>query len=311
MPSKGNGEIIMCLSFTQYFKYYDYSCILIVFVVFLIKKREENSMKTRLVTIDAKTEITSEKKVLDCDITPHTHDCYEIEFVFGGKAIHTINGYSYEISTGDIYLISPSDFHSIHTVKNLQLINIKFTEQFVSPNLLYALISHSTNMIGKFTENEFDNISAILYCLVEQQDKMGDFQQTFSKNLCECILIHLLQSLNAKQTISKSNKTIYSAALFINRNFKNAISLETLALETGYSKNYFSKLFNDAFGMGINQYITQVRLSHAKKMLISTKETVTDVGYTSGFPSFTTFSREFKKKFGITPSEYRKQHYFL
>lgn len=267
--------------------------------------------KARLVTIDSKTEITSERKELNHDITPHTHDCYEIEFILDGKATHTINGYSYEISTGDIYLISPSDFHSVHTVKNLQLINIKFTEQFVSPNLLYALISHSTNLIGKFTEKDFENIESILQCLVKQQDKMGDFQQTFSKNLCECILIHLLQCLNTRHTISKSNKTIYSAALFINRNFKNMISLETLALETGYSKNYFSKLFNDAFGMGINEYITQVRLSHAKKMLISTKETVTNVGYASGFPSFTTFSREFKKKFGITPSEYRKQHYYL
>ena len=266
-------------------------------------------MKARLVTIDSKMEITTERKELLHDITPHTHDCYEIEFILEGKATHIINGYSYEISTGDIYLVSPSDFHSIHTVKGLQLINIKFTEQFVSPNLLYALISHSTNLIGKFTENDFFSISAILQCLVDQQDKMGNFQQTFSKNLCECILIHLLQSLDTRHTISKSNKTIYSAALFINRNFKNVISLETLALETGYSKNYFSKLFNDAFGMGINEYITQVRLSHAKKMLISTKESVTNVGYTSGFPSFTTFSREFKKKFGMTPSEYRKQHY--
>lgn len=268
-------------------------------------------MKTRIVTIDSQTEITAEKKILNWDITPHTHDCYEIEFILEGNATHIINGYSYEISTGDIYLVSPSDFHSIHTVNGLQLMNIKFTEQFVSPNLLYALVSHSTNLIGKFTEKDFENISSILQCLVEQQDKMGVFQQTFSKNLCECILIHLLQSLNTKHTISKSNKTIYSAALFINRNFKNMISLETLALETGYSKNHFSKLFNDAFGMGINEYITQVRLSHAKKMLISTKETVTNVGYTSGFHSFATFSREFKKKFGITPSEYRKQNYYL
>lgn len=267
--------------------------------------------KARLVTIDSQMEITAEKKELDYDITPHTHDCYEIEFILGGKAVHIINGYSYEISAGDIYLISPSDFHSINSVKDLQLVNIKFTEQFVSPNLLYALISHSTNLIGKFTEKDFENITSILQCLVEQQDKMGSFQQTFSKNLCECILIHLLQSFDTRHTIQKSNKTIYSAALFINRNFKNVISLETLAQETGYSKNYFSKLFNDAFGMGINEYITQVRLSHAKKMLISTKDTVTNVGYASGFPSFTTFSREFKKKFGITPSEYRKQHYYI
>ena len=267
--------------------------------------------KARLISIDSKAEITSEKKELDFDITPHTHDCYEIEFILGGHAIHTINGYSYEISAGDIYLISPSDFHSIQTLKDLQLINIKFTEQFVSPNLLYALISHSTNLIGKFTEKDFENISSILQCLVEQQNKMGDFQHTFSKNLCECILIHLLQCLNTRHTISKSNKTIYSAALFINRNFKNVISLETLALETGYSKNHFSKLFNDAFGMGINEYITQVRLSHAKKMLISTKESVTNVGYASGFHSFATFSREFKKEFNMTPSEYRKQNYYL
>ena len=90
--------------------------------IFLEKKYE----------INENTGINVSKRKLTRDFETHTHDFFEIEFILSGKALHTINGYSYEIGKGDIYLLKPSDFHSLRITEPLEYMSIMFSEQAVS-----------------------------------------------------------------------------------------------------------------------------------------------------------------------------------
>ena len=91
------------------------------------------------------------------------------------------------------------------------------------------------------------------------------------------------------------------------RNFKSYISLEEIAAEAGFSKNYFSNIFNRQMGISVSAYINNVRLEFAKNLLTSTDMTVTEICFESGFNSVSAFSKEYKKKYGICPSTSRKR----
>jgi AraC-like DNA-binding protein len=81
-------------------------------------------------------------------------------------------------------------------------------------------------------------------------------------------------------------------------------SIAQLAKELGYHRTYFSKLFRDAVGMSPQQFLLQVRMERAKELL-QQPLTVEQVASSVGFADSLYFSRQFKQRFGVSPSEYR------
>lgn len=113
------------------------------------------------------------------------------------------------------------------------------------------------------------------------------------------------QNISMKQKEQTSSMVI-KAKQYIDMNFAKELSLDEVSKEVGVSPYYFSKLFKEESGVNFVEYVTNVRMDSAKKMLkdssYSIKEICIDVGY--GDPNY--FSRIFKKCIGLTPSEFRE-----
>lgn len=95
--------------------------------------------------IDENFKISAIKRTKTTDVEIHTHNYFEIEFILSGKAIHTVNGYTYTLKKGDVYMLSPSDFHSIKVIEPITLINIMYTEQVISPTFVYDFFASGKN----------------------------------------------------------------------------------------------------------------------------------------------------------------------
>lgn len=99
-------------------------------------------------------------------------------------------------------------------------------------------------------------------------------------------------------------KTIYD---YINFHYKQNISLDGLAEALNKSSQYTSKLFKDIFKANFVDYITGKRMDEAKNLLSTTHLRIKEISHKVGYEdSNYFFCRLFKKKFGITPKEYRK-----
>ena len=72
------------------------------------------------------------------------------------------------------------------------------------------------------------------------------------------------------------------------------------------NKFYLTRIFKEKFGVTLNNYLLQIRITHAKQLLRFTDKTVETIGVECGMGSVHYFSRMFKKIEGISPSEYRK-----
>lgn len=93
---------------------------------------------------------------------------------------------------------------------------------------------------------------------------------------------------------------------YIEKNLENKITLDDLANNTYISKYHFHRIFHEATGMGIMEYIRQRRLECAAGQLLETSGGIADIAMQYQFETQDGFSRAFKKYYGTTPGQYRK-----
>jgi AraC family transcriptional regulator, melibiose operon regulatory protein len=97
-------------------------------------------------------------------------------------------------------------------------------------------------------------------------------------------------------------------ACFIAQNYAQPLTAEMVGKHAGLHPNYAMALFQRTFGTTLINYVTQHRLSHAQRLLVTTKDLIVNIAFSSGFGSLSRFNEAFRLSFGCTPREYRKLH---
>lgn len=95
---------------------------------------------------------------------------------------------------------------------------------------------------------------------------------------------------------------------YIAQNYQEVIQIEELAREVGLHPNYAMSLFKKTFNLTINEYLTQVRLSHAQRLLATTDDKVIDIALDAGYQTLSRFYVAFDKSCGCSPGNYRREH---
>jgi len=110
-----------------------------------------------------------------------------------------------------------------------------------------------------------------------------------------------------QQKNDKHFKLIEEIQLFIQENYQEQnLSAESLSERSGYAPYYFSKIFKDVSGIGVTEYIRQVRVGQAKTLLSSTSFKAQEIADQTGFTNIGNFYLVFKKDVGMTPAAYRE-----
>ncbi len=117
---------------------------------------------------------------------------------------------------------------------------------------------------------------------------------------------HLYQ-INSQKVIAriKHRMTVQKALDMIEDRLYDPPTLGELAHLAGLSRTYFSPVFKEAVGMRLRDYLSQARIDKAKELLGDTSLTIKQVAYKVGFKDPDHFCRTFKKKTGITPTNWR------
>ena len=108
-----------------------------------------------------------------------------------------------------------------------------------------------------------------------------------------------------KQTLQNNSHLIKRIQQYVNTHYAQPINNAMIAGEFGYSPNYIGRLFRDATGMNLNDYIKDVRVGRARDLLLHTSMRIADIARETGFTDAQYFSVVFRQKTGCTPSEYR------
>ncbi len=140
---------------------------------------------------------------------------------------------------------------------------------------------------------------------------LNEFQtdNEYNRDLCSCVLKELIIRLHTMpKNLSKSNiNVIEEVTEYISNHYEEKLDNKFLADLVGYHPNYLGRLFKRHFKAGIQQYIINIRIAEAKKMVSETELSFSEIAGKCGFEAYSYFSAYFKKRTGMSPSSYRKQ----
>ena len=247
------------------------------------------------------------KKLYNYDL--HWHDCFEIELVLRGSATQILNGESYEMSAGTLYMLNPTDFHSIKS-DGAEVYNIMFSEKMLDEDVLQKILSVEKNIIFTLSEREMMNIKFMMSQMLFEFENESEFSDLLIKNYMECLLMMILRKceFGKESKRDSENDSIRKSLLYVHSRFRENPTLIQVAQIAGFNKNYFSGLFHQTTGKTYKEYLNALKLEHSKKLVLTSNLSITEICYASGYNSLTNFLRVFKSQFGVSPAAMRKSH---
>ena len=233
----------------------------------------------------------------------HFHQHLEILYVEEGQVQVTINDTTKVLSKGELAIIDSFDNHQYTHIENAisrcLIIPANYLKRY---STLLANKILKTNIIV-----DANKANAIYKNILKVVNSLNENELKLEGNIL-LLLGEIIENNLAYNPNKASHDLIKSILIYIEDNYKNAITLDSIAQHFGYSKYYFSHLFNKCFRCNLNDYLNLVRCRHSISCVIEEHMSVSDAAYASGFVSMRTFYRTFKKYFNHTPKEYFHQN---
>ena len=148
-----------------------------------------------------------------------------------------------------------------------------------------------------------------LHNVFERAIKLNVWRNNYEKLLLDNIIRELLILISTEMaTQQTSNNTLQKVLHHINKHYTEDITLTSIAEKFGFSTSYITKLFRNFLGKGTVDYINDLRLTAACEYLISSNHSIGEISNKIGFSNQYYFNRLFKRKYGVTPKEFRKSN---
>lgn len=120
------------------------------------------------------------------------------------------------------------------------------------------------------------------------------------------LIVYLSRTYNENQEVETNRLyPLAEVAAYIEQNFQEKFSLKELSYIAGFSERHFSRIFMNIYNTSPIDYIIKRRLKHACQLLNEMTFNITVVANKCGFEDTNYFTRQFKKCYGITPSQYK------
>lgn len=106
----------------------------------------------------------------------------------------------------------------------------------------------------------------------------------------------------------EERKPILLAKEYMQENFWRSLTLEEVSAYVGFNASYFSNLFKRETSMNFLEYLTTIRIDHARERLMKTDDSVNEIAEAVGYSDVKYFSRIFKRSLGLSPNKFRKMY---
>ena len=246
----------------------------------------------------------------------HSHAMYEVICKLNGDVVYLIEGRRYQMENGSLLIISPAVPHKLFICSDAPFERHSFYLNFAGSS------SPMSSMINQYRHVcDHHRFGSIYYDPKDVKPILNDFdrlsrlcgsKKEIAKNLIPYFamglianLILTLDGINPTQFTVSTSKTIDQLMLFLNKNFTKPLTLQSIADSFHISKDYCNRLFKQASGMTIMQYIIYNRVLYAKKLL-SEGVLASEAAQMAGFSEYSNFYRSYIKITGSKPGEDRQ-----
>lgn len=237
----------------------------------------------------------------------HTTDGYQpthaLFYLKKGSFVIEIDGIKEKVSAGDCYILFDYIHYRRHVIEPIEFVYVKFADNDGCP----YKIDIPFGKVDKIDKQRLiSNITAF--------EKLISNDDPLSAGYREHLLLDILfqvYSENHPESTYKENQTsqdvlVNLAIKYIEQNLSNKILIEEICHNIGTNAATLNFKFRREFNISVGQYIIGERIKKARRLLIGTSYSISEIAIRCGFTDIYYFSNVFKKVQGISPSEYRK-----
>ncbi len=251
----------------------------------------------------------------------HNHLFSEIVLIMNGPAEHILNGETCAVNRGDVLIIQPGDVHAYSSTSKLELINVIFDLQKIP---LPMIDCTSLPLFQRFfgtNKNDCSSVLPVLRLKDKQFDviskKISFLEQEIMSGKPGCLFMGIaifmeLLTLLARYDedipyIQQSRVLTGEAIAYMNKNYRDAISLDDLAQISLMSKRSFLRYFKSATSSTPMEYLQKIRVQKICEMLIYTNSNLSEIAAECGFSDSNYMCKVFRKIMHKSPLQYKNQ----
>ncbi|MGN1228763.1 MAG: AraC family transcriptional regulator [Prevotella sp.] len=255
----------------------------------------------------------------------HNHEVFELNFVEHAPGVRRIVGDSSEvIGEYDLVLITSLELEHVWmqnscVSQDIHEITVQFkfdltSDSFFSKNP-FQRIYRMLNQARKGLAFPMDAIMKVYNDILALSSIKDGFEAFISflnilDKLSRCEGSYTLATSSyAKVNIEEDSHRILKVKNYINSHYMDELKLKTLAQLACMSETAFSRFFKLHTGRTVSDYIIDIRLGYASRMLVDTNKSIADICYLCGYNNLSNFNRVFKRKKGCAPTEFREYYH--
>lgn len=268
---------------------------------------------------DMPTDFKIEKIKRDANFTmktSHVHPFYDVTYLLSGECTCFVNHSIYKLSKGDLIIIPPGDIHRSTFHGNIQ--SERFVLSFRDDQLDWIRSLVGDEVVAKslktgvisIPNKRRDYVEALMNKLLFESDDPDILSPAFIQAGLLELLLFIIRCQQYEKNVFKEidvdNQLMQEIATYIYDNYDKKISLDDMAQRFHISRSYLSKKFKTTTGFGFKEYLVNVRIKNACRLLLETNHSITDIAFECGFNDSNYFGDAFRRIKGVSPNKYRK-----
>jgi AraC-like DNA-binding protein len=243
-------------------------------------------------------------------ISEHHHRVHQLLYAIEGKGTIALDRVEYGMEADDAVFVAPYSNHSIHSDSSLTLLVLAFDadklDAYVREEVLARHFRKSMRLkLHPFAAGEVRQLLRKMLFEASGYDALCAWAEKVY--LCEVLMVlaRLQQSPGPTDTNSLRAERIRN---YIDKHFYEPLSAGDLAAKLNISVRYLDAIFKEQYRITPLQYLTEVRIERAKKLLIETDKDIASICFEIGYETISTFYRTFKNVVSVSPNKFRQIH---
>ena len=216
-----------------------------------------------------------------------------------------VEGQDILLKQGDLVIYGANQWH------------MQYAEIGVAPRFVTITFDISAGDLTPLLNRKFSapqHTVTLLQQMLQEQEKMDAFSSNIILSRLELLLLLLLREdkepragkLQTSNAVHSENEIIRQAQQYISSHIREKLSVPLVARQVDVSPSYLTALFHKNLQISPGEYIRRTKLQESKQMIRENNLNFTEIAAELQYSTVHHFSRQFKEKFGITPTEYAK-----
>ena len=234
-----------------------------------------------------------------------SHPMPELTYVDQGSLHSVADGQDLLLKQGDLVIYGPDQWH------------MQYSDIGVAPRFVTISFDLEGDTLKPLLNRKFaapQQAVQLLHQMLREQERMDAYSTDMIISQLNLLLLTLLRQaksprdakLQTANAVHSENEIIRQAQIYISTHIREKLSVPLVARQVDVSPSYLTALFHKNLQISPGEYIRRIKLQESKQMIRENDLNFTEIAAALQYSTVHHFSRQFKEKFGITPTEYAK-----